>query len=80
MLQNPNRASYDVKLQFGRDVSLEPVTPNGPATTTSTNAAADPTSPELFTAIQEQLGLRLESTKAPIEVIVIDSMERPSLN
>jgi bla regulator protein blaR1 len=41
------------------------------------NAAAPP---NLFTAIQEQLGLRLESTKAPAEVLVIDRVERPSAN
>jgi Protein of unknown function (DUF3738) len=32
----------------------------------------------LFTALQDQLGLRLESAKAPVEVIVIDSVEKPS--
>ena len=30
----------------------------------------------IFSAIQEQLGLRLESTEAPVEVLVIDSVER----
>jgi uncharacterized protein (TIGR03435 family) len=34
----------------------------------------------IFTAIQYQLGLRLESQRAPVEVIVIDRMERPSGN
>ena len=34
----------------------------------------------LFTAIQEQLGLRLRSEKAPVEVLVIDRAERPSAN
>jgi uncharacterized protein (TIGR03435 family) len=34
----------------------------------------------IFTAVQEQLGLKLESVKAPIDVIVIDHMERPSGN
>jgi uncharacterized protein (TIGR03435 family) len=36
--------------------------------------------PSLFTAIQEQLGLKLESTKAPVNVLVIDHIERPSEN
>jgi uncharacterized protein (TIGR03435 family) len=36
--------------------------------------------PDLFTAFQEQLGLKLESTKAPAEVLVIDSVSKPSEN
>ena len=38
------------------------------------------TGPEFFTAIREQAGLRLESAKEKVDVIVIDSIERPSEN
>jgi len=41
---------------------------------------ADLDRPELFTALREQLGLKLDATQAPIEVLVIDSVEKPMPN
>jgi bla regulator protein blaR1 len=38
------------------------------------------TSPDIFTAMQQQLGLKLESTKAQVDVMVIDKVEKPSEN
>jgi uncharacterized protein (TIGR03435 family) len=41
---------------------------------------SDPNDPDLFTALQDQLGLKLTAQKAPADVIVIDAAEKPSEN
>jgi uncharacterized protein (TIGR03435 family) len=46
----------------------------------ATNVNPDPDRPHLVTALTEQLGLKLDTTHAPIDVLVIDSVERPTEN
>jgi uncharacterized protein (TIGR03435 family) len=36
--------------------------------------------PDIFTAVQDQLGLRLQAAKKPVEILAIDHIERPSEN
>lgn len=40
--------------------------------------ANDPDRPSIFTALQEQLGLKLESQRAPLETLIIDSIQQPT--
>jgi uncharacterized protein (TIGR03435 family) len=58
-------------LEGGYDVALD-YAPEG--------ADASDTRPSLFSALEEQLGLKLVSSKGPVDVIVIDHIERPSEN
>jgi len=65
---------YDFKLEWSPE--------EGP--TAGGNGQAPPSpnlsGPSFFTAVQEQLGLKLESAKGPVDVLVIDSAQRPSEN
>jgi uncharacterized protein (TIGR03435 family) len=60
-------ASYDMKLRWAEEGADE-------------SLPAEDSAPSLFTALQEQLGLKLDSTKGPVDVIVIDHIEKPSTN
>lgn len=72
---------YDINLEFTRDQGRF-VAPPGDAAPTGLQSpqAADPSGPTLFTALQEQLGLKLESQKGPVDLVVIDHIQRPSEN
>ena len=61
---------FDFQLRFAPDIGTGPQVAPLP----------DNSSPSLFTAIQEQLGLKLESAKGAVEVLVIDSASKPSAN
>jgi uncharacterized protein (TIGR03435 family) len=59
---------FDFHLEFAIDETSPRFVPDGAS------------GPSVFTAIQQQLGLKLESSKEPQRVLVIDSVERPSEN
>ena len=66
---------YDFKLEWA------PEPPPGMSAGGGADAGLPPASgPDLFTALREQLGLKLESHKGPVEVMVIDHIEKPSEN
>jgi uncharacterized protein (TIGR03435 family) len=68
---------YDITLKYTPDENERSmmVPPGAPPP-----AVADISGPSLFTALQEQLGLKLESQKGPAEIFVIDRAEKPSEN
>ena len=67
---------FEVNLTWGVDPSI-------PGLYDSQGGAPDPdaaTEPSIFNALQEQLGLKLETGRGPVEVLVIDRVEEPSQN
>ena len=73
-------SKYDFELKWTPDQSSPNGPLGGPLPPSPDAAPADPNLPTIFTAIQEQLGLKLDSSKGPVEIIVIDHVERPSEN
>jgi uncharacterized protein (TIGR03435 family) len=69
---------YDVELQWA-DEHSDPMF-KGPDGSPRAEPPPDSTGPSIFTALQEQLGLKLQSTKGPVETLVVDHAEMPSEN
>ncbi len=63
---------FDLQLDFVPDDTTPAMPPPPPGSDTSGVSIAQ--------ALQQQLGLRLESAKGPVQVIVVDQAERPSAN
>jgi uncharacterized protein (TIGR03435 family) len=75
------KGKYDRTLKWTPDVSTPISKENDEDSQAPGNAVPpDSTGPSLFTAIQEQLGLKLKAKKAPVEVLVINHIDRPSEN
>jgi uncharacterized protein (TIGR03435 family) len=64
---------FDVELKWTPDQM-----PAGPLKPGDVLPSIDPNGPSIFTAVQEQLGLKLESTKDAVNVLVIDHIEAPA--
>ncbi len=74
---------YDFTLQWTPGEGEGPAILNGPVGAPNgqpSPAAPDPNGPSLLTALQDQIGLKVESGKGPLEIIVMDHIERPSGN
>jgi uncharacterized protein (TIGR03435 family) len=73
--------SYDFTLKYWLVLHMVGAAPEAAADAQSAVSASDPAGgPSLFSAIQQQLGLKLDSTKGHIDLVVIDHVEKPSGN
>jgi uncharacterized protein (TIGR03435 family) len=68
---------WDFMLQWTPDPGQRPSGGGAPSAPAGDNPDAPP---DLFAAFQQQLGLRLQPTKAPVDVMVFDHVVQPSAN
>jgi len=71
---------YDLELTWTPEQGADPMFKGAEGSPQRGDAAPDSSGPSIFTALQEQLGLRLQSAKGPVETLVIDHVEMPSEN
>jgi uncharacterized protein (TIGR03435 family) len=71
---------YDLELTWTPDQGADPMFKGPDGLPQRADAAPDSSGPSIFTALQEQLGLKLLSSKGSVETIVIDHVEMPSEN
>jgi len=71
---------FDLHLEWNSQATFEVLAREGPRDPNKLSPSADHRSPSIFAAVQEQLGLRLESDRGPVEILVIDHVEKPSEN
>jgi uncharacterized protein (TIGR03435 family) len=71
--------NYDYKLDWTPDDAV-PAVAKGADAATDNASTQDNAGPSLFTALEEQLGLKLEASKGPVDVVVIDGLEQPTAN
>jgi uncharacterized protein (TIGR03435 family) len=72
---------FDLNLSFTADDALKgfPIS-GGPGDPGGHRIPTEPNLPNIFAALEEQLGLKLAPAKGPVEVLVIDHAERPTTN
>jgi uncharacterized protein (TIGR03435 family) len=69
------QGQFAIDLQWTTDAIRRLAPPDGGPIRVN-GEQVDPNGPTIYTAIQEQLGLRLDSRKGPIDVIVVDGAEK----
>ncbi len=71
---------FDIHLEWNREATARSMGPQGRVDPGKLPPSTDDESPSIFTAVEDQLGLKLDSYNGPVEILVVDRAGKPSEN
>jgi uncharacterized protein (TIGR03435 family) len=72
--------NYDVTLEYVRDQNMSATVPGEGPSGSGVATPSDPSGPSLLAAVEDQLGLKLVPSRGPMQVVVIEHMDKPDAN
>jgi uncharacterized protein (TIGR03435 family) len=74
------KGTYDITLEYVRDQNMSATVPGEGPSGSGVVTPGDPTGPSILAAVEDQLGLKLVPSRGPMQVIVIERMDKPDAN
>lgn len=72
--------TYDINLEYAREPNLSASAPGESPSGSAVVTPADPAGPSILSAVEDQLGLKLAPSRGPMQVVVIEHMDKPDAN
>jgi uncharacterized protein (TIGR03435 family) len=72
--------TYDINLEYARELNLSASAPGESPSGNAVVTPADPAGPSILSAVEDQLGLKLVPSRGPMQVVVIEHMDKPDAN
>jgi uncharacterized protein (TIGR03435 family) len=74
------KGTYDLTLEYVRDQNMSATVPGEGPSGSGVPTPSDPSGPSLLAAVEDQLGLKLVPSRGPMQVVVIEHMDKPDAN
>jgi uncharacterized protein (TIGR03435 family) len=72
--------TFDINLEYAREANLSASVPGDSPSANAVVTPADPVGPSILSAVEDQLGLKLIPSRGPMQVVVIEHMDKPDAN
>jgi uncharacterized protein (TIGR03435 family) len=74
------KGTYDITLEYVRDSNMSATVPGEGPSGSGVVSPSDPSGPSILAAVEDQLGLKLVPSRGPMQIVVIERLDRPDAN